>query len=105
MGGVVARALGVGSPPNRGWVDGDRALSSQALHSEPRLKEGKRQRLPDLVKDFLLRGSSGLTLPLSGGAESWLLRLQDVHPYEQNLRSWTTPGNTGTPAVPDHIWG
>lgn len=45
-GGVVARALGVGSPPNRDWVDGDRALSSQALHSEPRLKEGKDKGFP-----------------------------------------------------------
>ena len=33
-GGVVAGAPGVGSPSNRGWVDGDGALSAQALHSE-----------------------------------------------------------------------
>ena len=33
-GGVVVGAPGAGSPSNRGWVDGDGALSPQALRSD-----------------------------------------------------------------------
>ena len=55
-GGVVAGAPGVGSHSNRGWVDGDGTLSFQALRSASPLKEGKRQRLPDLVKNCLSEG-------------------------------------------------
>ena len=84
-GGVVAGAPGVGSHSNRGWVDGDGALSSQALRSASPLKEGKRQRLLDLVGNCVSAGAApGLTLPLSGGAESWHLELPDVHPYAKN---------------------
>ena len=57
-GGVVAGAPGVESHSNRGWVDGDGALSSQALRSASPLKEGKRQRLLDLVGNCVSAGGS-----------------------------------------------
>ena len=92
-GGVVAGAPGVGSHSNRGWVDGDGALSSQALRSASPLKEGKRQRLPDLVGNCVSAWAApGLTLPLSGGAESWHLEL----PTSTHMHK--------TPAAPDHTW-
>ena len=52
----MAGAPGVGSHSNRGWVDGDGALSSQALRSTSPLKEGKRQSLPDLVGNCVSEG-------------------------------------------------
>ena len=55
-GGVVAGAPSVGSHSNRGWVDADGAQSLGAQRSASPLKEGKRQRLPDLVGNCVSEG-------------------------------------------------
>ena len=86
-GGLVAGAPGVGSPSNRGSVDGDGALSSEALRSElcVSAERGEKTKPSQPGGELRLCGAApGLTLPLSGGIESWHLKLSDVHPYPQN---------------------